>query len=374
MHCFPIHDIIDVIVSEDVSDELLSSIEFQMGYFRADAPSGCPLTLRVEPIEKASERKADTAFHLSWATAGEHVHMPSQGVGFALNGDCLTVYASHGSGVVMLGLQLMLVRSGASLIHAAALLEPDGGVLLIPGPGGVGKTTSVAELIRRGSHRLLGDDLVILGKNGEVYSFPRQMVLKEAHREQFAEIIAEFGESSNATSYSSWRSNRFVRRIMGILYRNAPFVGVIQGALWRAGMLEKAREWFLGSSGDPAILACVPPAAAFGKAAIAQRGRVSRVIFLERARIACPLRVHLPKDQLVRRCFAILHHELVDHMRVFWQLGSLEIFDLSEYFAGMYGVLNQGLEGVDADRLEVPERIGAEELGSLLSAESKELS
>ena len=117
---------------------------------------------------------------------------------------------------------------------------------MIPGPGGVGKTTLVGELVRRGTHRLLGDDLVILRGNGEVRSFPRRMVLKEAHRSEFAEAIAEYGKSRRAMSRFDWRSNRVISRLLGIAYRNAPFVGVIEGALWRAGKLGKVREWFQG--------------------------------------------------------------------------------------------------------------------------------
>jgi hypothetical protein len=297
--------------------------------------------------------------------------MPSERAGFAFDGDTLTVYASNGSGIVMLGLQFLLVRAGASLIHAAALMGPGDDVLLIPGPGGVGKTTLVGELVRRGSHRLLGDDLVILDRNGWVRSFPRRMVLKEAHRTGFAEAIAEYGEPRRAKARFDWRSNRIVRRLLRIAYRNAPFVGVVEGALWRAGRLGTVREWFGGRSGDPTILARVPPTAVFGESAIAAEGRLGRIIFLERAKLESPRLESLPKDRLVRRCFGILHHELVDHMRAFWQLGSLEVFDLSEYFAAMYGVLGQGLEGVDAKLLAVPERISTAELVALVSSESK---
>ncbi len=373
MHFFPIHDLVDVVVSDDASDALLSSIEFQMGWFRASSPKGCPLRLRVEPFESAASLDADTAFHRSWGASGRSAVMPSERVGFAWDGDTLTVFASHGSGIVMLGLQLLLVRLGASLVHAAALLGPDERVVLVPGPGGVGKTSLVGELVRRGNHRLLGDDLVILDRNRRVRSFPRQLVLKEAHRGDFAQAIARHGGSRPARPERfDWRSNRAIQRILGIAYRNAPFVGVVEGVLWRSGRLESTRDWFRGGRGDSKVLASVPPAAVFGAAAIATEGALGRVVFLERIPGASPRSQSLAADRLVRRCFAILHHELVDHMRTFWQLGSLEIFDLPEYFASAYGILRDGLAGSDATLLGVPERFGAAALADLVAADAKE--
>jgi hypothetical protein len=60
-------------------------------------------------------------------------------------------------------------------------------------------------------------------------------------------------------------------------------------------------------------------------------------------------------------------------MRAFWQLGSLEVFGLPEYFASMYAVLSEGFGGVDAELLRIPDRISAADLGALLSAEPKVL-
>ena len=53
VHFFPVHDLVDVIVDDGVSDALLASIEFQLGWFRASGPKGCRHTLRVEPIERS---------------------------------------------------------------------------------------------------------------------------------------------------------------------------------------------------------------------------------------------------------------------------------------------------------------------------------
>ncbi|MGN1310297.1 MAG: hypothetical protein ACI4VP_01055 [Clostridia bacterium] len=86
-------------------------------------------------------------------------------------------------------LQIMLLKEGYSFIHAAAVSK-NGVSLLMPSWGGVGKTASVAKLIKN-DYKLLGDDLNIINKQGKIYAFPKKFVLYFYHKELFPEVFKE---------------------------------------------------------------------------------------------------------------------------------------------------------------------------------------
>ncbi len=87
------------------------------------------------------------------------------------------------------GLQLALLSSGATLVHAAAAAR-DGKAVMFPSWGGIGKTALVASLVRERGWQFLGDDFVILGRDGTLYGFPKPMVLYPYHRSLFPELFA----------------------------------------------------------------------------------------------------------------------------------------------------------------------------------------
>lgn len=87
-------------------------------------------------------------------------------------------------------LQLGLLPSDATLVHAAAIAR-NGKAILFPSWGGVGKTALVASFVRERGWQFLGDDLVILGRGGTVYGFPKPMVLYPYHRALFPQVFAD---------------------------------------------------------------------------------------------------------------------------------------------------------------------------------------
>ena len=68
-----------------------------------------------------------------------------------------------------------------------------------------------------------------------------------------------------------------------------------------------------------------------------------------------------PKS-LVRRLASIVHHEWADHMRAFWQLGSLEIVDLPAYLAETARILEAGTASVPIHLLRIPDAATPAEL------------
>lgn len=72
--------------------------------------------------------------------------------------------------LVELLLEIKLLQRGCTLVHGAGVSKGPRGHL-ISGWGGAGKTSTMMALSRKG-FKMLGDEVVILSKNGTLYSFP----------------------------------------------------------------------------------------------------------------------------------------------------------------------------------------------------------
>lgn len=84
--------------------------------------------------------------------------------------------------------EIVLLLSDQTLIHAAAL-EKDGKALLLPARGGVGKTATVVQMIRKHGWKLLGDDLVILNGEGVVRSYFKKITIYGWHQNLYPELF-----------------------------------------------------------------------------------------------------------------------------------------------------------------------------------------
>ncbi|MFT3913249.1 MAG: hypothetical protein QM704_03905 [Anaeromyxobacteraceae bacterium] len=73
---------------------------------------------------------------------------------------------------LLLALSAVLRERGLHHLHAGAVVDPGGRVLLLPGPSGCGKSTLVAALVAAGC-AYLGDDVVLLAAGPRVLALPR---------------------------------------------------------------------------------------------------------------------------------------------------------------------------------------------------------
>jgi len=76
---------------------------------------------------------------------------------------------------------------GFSVLHASAVSLNGSGVLFT-GPADVGKTTMALQLVSQG-YSFLGDDLVLLGREGNLLSYPVPLKLEWRHQKVFPSII-----------------------------------------------------------------------------------------------------------------------------------------------------------------------------------------
>ena len=225
------------------------------------------------------------------------------------------------------------------MVHAAAVCDQQGQATLLPGAGGVGKTALVGYLVKEQGFKHLGDDIVILGKDGGCLSFPRAFVLKAYHRSVYPEVF----ERLNIKKGINYGLKRFV-------VENAPFVGIAKKMMRGSSLYHKVGR--VVNSG--AFEAAVPVEEMFGAQNVGQGGRVDRIIFLERYE-GKDFRIEkIDEESLCRRMFSILHHEWVASMAQCFSLGALEVVDLPVYFRKVAETLRSCISGKKCQVLSIP--------------------
>jgi hypothetical protein len=83
-------------------------------------------------------------------------------------------------------------------IHAGAVLIGGRG-LLLPGSTHAGKSSLVAELLRRGA-RYFSDEYALIDSEGRVHSYPRPLLLRNGTPQQFPVLPEEFNSSAADSS------------------------------------------------------------------------------------------------------------------------------------------------------------------------------
>ena len=240
------------------------------------------------------------------------------------------------------GLELALLDAGATFVHGAGLAR-DGRAILLPSWGGVGKTAIVAHLVRARGYSLLGDDLVILDRDGSCFPFPKPFVLYGYHRALFPAAF-EGGRGPVAPPALGAALSSVARRLKPLL-RPLP----------RA--LQLARR--LNPQSQP-----VAPSVVLGQDALADPARLAGVIWLERGG-AAPAAGTIAVGELASRILGSTSHEFdaraVALTNVLFGVGLLRFEDVHGRW---HHVLSTALTRVDRQTLTLPVDWGLERVAS----------
>jgi hypothetical protein len=341
-------------VAMDVPELVRSSIEFQLGHFAvADQnrlPGWMPL-ITVEPYRRLTGGNGEMVFHALRAERCRLLHSPDGRHATRRTADGFAIYSDTPDVLIVLLLQTLALRQGRTFLHAAGWCDATGAVTLLPGPGGVGKTALLSAAVLRHDARLLGDDLVLVGKAGRAQAFPRAFVLKDYHRGLFPEAF----EAVRRSELQPWRP------VIKFLRENAPFHGLLKSFFRKAGRLESASSWLQMRATRPEYKT-VPVARLFGADRVAAGGLVARVVYVERYSGTVFRLSVITREEVARRSLAVLHHEWVDYLRWFFALGAVELIDLGAHFRETESAMLAGFAGAPLHLLQVPEGASPEEL------------
>lgn len=354
-----IHNLVEVCVDAGVSRRVRSDLDFQLGGFavadhaEARAAWRPPLRIEVRPFGQCGAAPAEAGeFHLLSTVAGQWLRDEANQFALERSRDFegFTIYTNWQGLVVNLFLQLLLLKEGICFVHAGGVVDPQGRAVLLPGPGGVGKTALVGELVSRHGHRLLGDDVVLLGHDGRCLCYPRPFVLKEYHREVYPEVFAELG-LNRAASRRSLRTRAGAALFQ--LYLNLPLRPVLR---WLAiGMgRRQAAEAALSNLRPRPYLATVPVNRLFGSDRLAAAAPLDRCVFLERYAGQVFALEEKDGDWLAARMWAIMHHEWESALRWLMAMGAADLAEVPAYVAGVHSATRRGLGDRPVHLLRVP--------------------
>ncbi len=233
---------------------------------------------------------------------------------------------------MMMILEYALLENQATFIHSAGVIK-DGNAYVFPSWGGVGKTASVAKLIREEGYQLLGDDLVILTSDGTIYAFPKKFVLYAYHRELFEDAMQNKKLVKGGLS-------RFVSKLIPTaksFLRHFPF------------LLSWARRHNPQSKR-------VSPYEIFGEDKIATSGHIKKFTWLERIDIEKTKTVEIDAYKLASKSLMITIHELFDNrLQEFFIATCADCFEYRVLFDESIKFIHNAVKKSKINQLFIPQ-------------------
>ncbi|MEK7658950.1 MAG: hypothetical protein AAB352_03750 [Patescibacteria group bacterium] len=350
-HVYHIHNLITVRVNEKVRPWVLKSINRQLGSFKSDNKNHSnPLMILVNPFDMFSFTQDREIFQNSeggkdswYANRESRLAIEKIPTGYAVYTDAMFSF----TGLI----QQLFISKGISFAHAAALQNPSGGVTILAGSGGVGKTALSGFLVKEKGYKLLGDDMIALTELGMCLAFHKAFVLKEYHRSVYPELFATRKHMS--------LQKRATRFIIWHLYANVPFRGIIDKFLKSQGVYNRIAfiPFIRKDSVD-----VVPAEQIFPAECLATQGPVVKTILLLRCSVPDFLIEEQNGTWMARRMFAILYQELENDLKRLLEMGSLGLEDLGVNFWRARTILEKAVSRTPCRVLRIPEKATPEEL------------
>lgn len=251
-------------------------------------------------------------------------------------------------------LDRILVERGLAMIHAATVSIGGHGVAL-PAAGGVGKTSTIAKLMRRPGVAFMGDDWAFVSGDGDLLGFAKPMFIKPHHRTIYPHLFHRVRKPMVPK-----RLSRPVGRLTTIVH---PYV------VRYPRLAEVVRRW------SPEHM-MIPPREALRGSPIAPSAPLAAAVFVERHDGAEPRLCELTRASMVARMLGNFHIEMTPHSReVLSLLGATGFVPLQDIFSDKAAIIDKALQNVPTFLLQVPVAYDAdhasdvivEQLGSVMA-------
>jgi hypothetical protein len=237
-------------------------------------------------------------------------------------------------------LDRVMVCTDAAMIHAATVRYRGRGICM-PAWGGVGKTSTVAKLMRLDDVAFMGDDWAFVSGGGTLLGYAKPMFIKPHHRTIYPHLFA------------AKRKPLVPSRLSRPLANFTTLVHPVVTAYPRLSKI--SRRW------SPEYLT-VTPAEAFPGTPIATEAPLDIVVFVERYAGSVTRLDSMSRAWMVSRMLGNFHAEMSAHSRdVLTALATTGVLPMETFVGDKVAVLERALAGVPTYRLRVPVLMSADE-------------
>lgn len=340
---YDLHGLIKISVSGEVHRNVRDAVREQLTWLDPTDTSSAEAELCLVPYDSLDQGRL-TRFGGPGLRRGDHlIDFPGREIAIGFDINRITLYLGVSGTPVNPWLQLLLVPQGVSMVHAAAV-ERDGDVLLLPAFGGAGKTFSAGLLVKNHGYRFLGDDIVLLRRDGTVLSFPRPLILYRHHMKVFGDY------------FGNQRASVAKRRVFGGLKRRVvrgfPFKSSAKGVLRTVGLEGYARR--IVSTHE--YYAAARAQDVFPEKSLGSSGSLNRIVLLQRYSGETVEEGMGNEDKLAGQMFGILHNEWTAEWPAIVAAAAHGLFDLGRYYHDVHGIIQGALRGAAISTLLIPER------------------
>ncbi len=239
----------------------------------------------------------------------------------------------------------LMTAKGAPMIHAATI-DLGGRGIFLPAAGGVGKTSTVAKLMRHSGAGFLGDDWGFLSSDGDLLGFPKPMFVKPHHRPIYPHLFQAKRKPLIPKKFS-----KSIGKMTTLVH---PFVTKYPRV---AGV---TRRW------SPEHI-MVTPQEAFPGMRMATSAPLTLAIFVERYDGDVALLEERSSSWMASRALGNFHAELASHSRdLLTALATSGVMPIERFFAEKSEILNKALFEKPNFLLRVPGKFSADHASDVI--------
>jgi hypothetical protein len=239
----------------------------------------------------------------------------------------------------------ILSRRDAAMVHAATFDYRGHGVAM-PAWGGVGKTSTIAKLLRVNGVSFMGDDWAFLSGDGQLLGFAKPMFIKPHHRPIYPHLFARRRKPLVPSALS--RPVAELTTLVHPLVTQFPQLAAF------------TRRW------SPEHM-MVRPEAAFPGASIAASAPLAAAVFVERFEGRDALLTEQDTRWMVARLVGSFHSELPRHSRdLITALAATGLMPAEEFYAQKAAVLARALDDKPSFLLRVPVSFSADQASDVI--------